>query len=50
MAIKKKWNLALNNARNAFKELGKDNVHIEIVAYGSGIGMLKMDATTAGRV
>jgi uncharacterized protein len=46
----KKWNLALNNARNAFKDLGKDNVQIEIVAYGPGIGMLKMDAVTAGRV
>jgi uncharacterized protein len=46
----KKWNLALNNARNAFKDLGKDNVQIEIVAYGPGIDMLKMDAVTAGRV
>lgn len=46
----KKWNLALNNARNAFKDLGKDNIQIEIVAYGPGIGMLKMDAVTAGRV
>ncbi len=46
----KKWDLALNNARNAFKDLGKDNVQIEIVAYGPGIGMLKMDAVTAGRV
>jgi hypothetical protein len=46
----KKWNLALNNARNAFKDLGKDNVQIEIVAYGPGIDMLKMEAVTAGRV
>lgn len=46
----KKWNLALNNARNAFNDLGKDNVQIEIVAYGPGIGMLKMEAVTAGRV
>jgi intracellular sulfur oxidation DsrE/DsrF family protein len=45
-----KWNLALNNARNAFSDLGKDNIQIEIVAYGPGIGMLKMDAVTASRV
>lgn len=45
-----KWNLALNNARNAFSDLGKDNVQIEIVAYGPGIGMLKWEAVTASRV
>ena len=26
-----KWNLALNNARNAQDDLGKDNIDIEIV-------------------
>jgi hypothetical protein len=45
-----KWNLALNNARNVQNDLGKDNVAIEIVAYGPGIGMLKMDSTVGGRV
>lgn len=45
-----KWNLALNNARNAQTDLGKDNVDVEIVAYGPGIGMLKFDAPTANRV
>lgn len=45
-----KWNLALNNARNAQDDLGKDKVEIEIVAYGPGINMLKMEATTATRV
>lgn len=39
-----KWNLALNNARNVQQDLGKDKVAIEIVAYGPGIGMLKMDS------
>lgn len=47
----KKWNLALNNARNAQQDLGgPKNVDIEIVAYGPGINMLKMDAVTANRV
>jgi intracellular sulfur oxidation DsrE/DsrF family protein len=45
-----KWNLALNNAKNAQQELGADKVQIEIVAYGPGIGMLKEDATTKTRV
>lgn len=47
----KKWNLALNNARNAQQDLGgAKNVDIEIVAYGPGINMLKIDAVTANRV
>jgi uncharacterized protein len=45
-----KWNLALNNARNLQTDLGASNVDIEIVAYGPGIGMLKMDSPVAGRV
>ncbi len=45
-----KWNLALNNARNVQEELGAKNVEIEIVAYGPGLGMLKKDAVTSGRI
>lgn len=45
-----KWNLALNNARNAQDDVGRQNIDIEIVAYGPGINMLKMEATTANRV
>jgi intracellular sulfur oxidation DsrE/DsrF family protein len=45
-----KWNLALNNARNLQADLGAANVDIEIVAYGPGIGMLKIDSTVGGRV
>jgi intracellular sulfur oxidation DsrE/DsrF family protein len=45
-----KWNLALNNARNVQQDLGKDAVDVEIVAYGPGIGMLKLDATSGNRV
>jgi intracellular sulfur oxidation DsrE/DsrF family protein len=45
-----KWSLALNNAKNVQEELGAKNVEIEIVAYGPGIGLLKKDAVTSGRV
>ncbi|MDP3135917.1 MAG: DsrE family protein [Burkholderiaceae bacterium] len=45
-----KWNLALNNAKNVQDDLGAANVDMEIVAYGPGIGMLKMEAPVAGRV
>lgn len=45
-----KWNLALNNAKNVQTDLGKDEVAIEIVAYGPGIGMLKMDSVAGSRI
>ncbi len=45
-----KWNLALNNAKNVQEELGADKVDIEIVAYGPGLAMLKIDAATNSRV
>ena len=45
-----KWNLALNNAKNLQDDVGASNVDIEIVAYGPGIGMLKMESPTGSRV
>ena len=45
-----KWNLALNNARNVQQDLGKDNVQIEIVAYGPGLAMLKAESKVADRL
>jgi intracellular sulfur oxidation DsrE/DsrF family protein len=45
-----KWNLALNNAHNLQAELGAANIDIEIVAYGPGIGMLKLDSPVANAV
>jgi len=45
-----KWNLALNNAKNIQTDLGASNVDVEIVAYGPGIGMLKMDSPVGGRI
>jgi len=45
-----KWNLALNNARNVQDDLGSDDVDLEIVVYGPGIGMLKGDSPVAKRI
>jgi len=45
-----KWNLALNNARNVQADLGKGNVQVEIVAYGPGLAMLKMESAVSGRL
>ena len=45
-----KWNLALNNAKNIQQAYGADKVDIEIVTYGPGIGMLKMDSVIANRI
>ena len=46
----KKWNLALNNAKNIQVDVGADRSEVEIVAYGPGIGMLKADAEVANRI
>ena len=46
----KKWGLALNNAKNVQQDLGRDQVEIEIVAYGPGLGMLKMESEVGMRV
>jgi intracellular sulfur oxidation DsrE/DsrF family protein len=45
-----RWNLVLNNVRNLQDDMGADKVSVEIVAYGPGIGMLKLDAPTNSRV
>ena len=45
-----KWNLALNNAKNLQDDVGAANVDIEIVAYGPGIAMLKLESPAAARI
>jgi uncharacterized protein len=45
-----KWNLALNNAKNVQDELGATNVEVEIVAFGPGIQMLKLDSVVNSRI
>lgn len=46
----KTWNLALNNAKNVQQALGAGQTAIEIVVYGPGIGMLKIDSPVAQRI
>lgn len=45
-----KWNLALNNAKNLQQAYGPDGIDIEIVTYGPGVNMLKLDSTAGNRV
>lgn len=45
-----KWSLALNNAKNLQDDVGAANVDIEIVAYGPGIGMLKLESPAGARI
>jgi len=42
--------IALNNAVNLQKHYGMDNVDIEIVAYGPGLGLMTKKSKEAGRV
>ena len=44
------WNLALNNAKNLQEDVGAANVDVEIVVYGPGIGMVKLDSLNGSRV
>ena len=45
-----KWALALSNASNIQQDLGSDQVAIEIVAYGPGIGLLKLESVLGARI
>jgi len=49
-AQKGTWGQALNVARNLQTAYGPGNAEIELVAFGSGIQMLKADAIVANRV
>lgn len=49
-ADQKTWNLALNNMKNVQQSLGQKNVDVELVVYGPGIGMLKIDSPVGNRV
>jgi intracellular sulfur oxidation DsrE/DsrF family protein len=45
-----RWNVVLNNVKNLQQDFGAANITVEIVAYGPGIGMLKMDSAVSSRV
>ncbi len=42
--------IALNNAVNLQKHYGMDNITIEVVAFGPGLGLLTTKSSQAGRV
>jgi hypothetical protein len=44
------WHIVLNAARQISAEVGKDNIAIEIVAFGPGIHMLKLDSEVGNRM
>jgi hypothetical protein len=44
------WGMAMNNVMIMQKTLGKENVDIELVANGAGLGMLKIDTTEGPRL
>lgn len=45
-----KWNQVLNNAGNLQKNIGKDNIDIEVVANGPGLDMFKLETETGSRM
>jgi intracellular sulfur oxidation DsrE/DsrF family protein len=44
------WQVALNNALSFQRNVGKENVDLEIVANGPGLNMLKLDSKAADRI
>jgi uncharacterized protein len=46
----KTWSQALNVVKNIQNAYGKDKVDVEVVAFGLGAGMLKLDSPLANRI
>jgi hypothetical protein len=44
------WNQTLNVARNIQTAYGKENVAVEVVVFGNGIGLATFDSPLAGRL
>jgi hypothetical protein len=44
------WNQTINVARNIQAAYGKDNVAVEVVVFGNGIGLATFDSPLAGRL
>ena len=42
----KTWNQALNVVENLQQAYGKENVDIKLIAFGFGLGILKLDSVT----
>ena len=46
----KTWNQTLNVIGNVQEAYGKENVEIKLVAFGLGLGILKLESVAGGRV
>ena len=46
----KTWNQALNVVNNLQSAYGKNEVQVELVAFGNGIGMLQLESEVSGRI
>jgi hypothetical protein len=46
----KTWNQALNGIENLQQVYGKENVDVELVAFGFGLGILKLESVAGSRV
>ena len=45
-----KWNLVLGNAKLVQHNVGPDKIDVEVVVWGPGINMLKMDSVAGNQV
>jgi hypothetical protein len=45
-----RWNQVLNNAANLQKNVGKENIEIEVVANGPGLDMFKLESQVGDRM
>jgi len=46
----KTWNQALNVMKNVQSAYGKDKVNVEVVVFGNGSGLLKLDSPLSNRI
>lgn len=46
----KTWNQALNVVKNVQSAYGKDKVNVEVVVFGNGSGLLKLDSPLSNRI
>ncbi len=47
---KGKWNLVLNNAKSVQRNVGANDIDVELVVWGPGIQMLKFDSIVGNKV
>jgi len=45
-----KWYLTLSNAKNVQQALGKENVQIEVLVWGPGLGMVVLETEMANEI